>query len=101
MRLAIEHRFGEMVCYHPPDIESVPIIEAVNQLSCVDINSSAVQAARALGISFGDAACDEAPFHFDGREERTEELAGEPQMDCSVEQVEEFTHDEQMLVQQV
>jgi phosphofructokinase-like protein len=62
VRLVVEQRFGEMVCYHPPEIESVPIIEAVNQLRQVDPNGSAVQAARALGISFGDCPADESPF---------------------------------------
>ena len=54
VRLVHEGRFGEMVCYRPPDIASVPIAEAVSRLSQVDVGSSAVLAARALGISFGD-----------------------------------------------
>lgn len=54
MRLVIEQKFGEMVCYNPPFIKSVPILEAVNRLSQVSPDSSPVQAARALGISFGD-----------------------------------------------
>jgi phosphofructokinase-like protein len=62
VRLIVEERFGEMVCYHPPEIESVPIIDAVNQLRQVDPNGSAVRAARALGISFGDRPADESPF---------------------------------------
>ncbi len=62
VRLIIEGRLGEMVCYQPPAINSVPIIEAVNQLSQVDVNSSAVLAARALGISFGDTLDSAGPF---------------------------------------
>ena len=62
MRLIVEGRLGEMVCYHPPQIDSVPIIDAVNRLSTVDPNSSAVLAARALGISFGDTAANASPF---------------------------------------
>ena len=62
VRLIVEQRFGEMVCYHPPEIEGVPIIEAVNLLRQVDHGGSAVQAARALGISFGDCPADESPF---------------------------------------
>ena len=54
VRLVHEGRFGEMVCYRPPDIASVPIAEAVSRLSQVDVGSSAVTAARDLGISFGD-----------------------------------------------
>jgi len=62
VRLIVEQRFGEMVCYQPPEIESVPIIEAVNHLRQVDPDGSAVQAARALGVSFGDRPADESPF---------------------------------------
>jgi 6-phosphofructokinase 1 len=63
VRLVIEKLFGHMVCYQPPNIESVPIIDAVNELAVVDPNSSAVQAARALGISFGSRDHSAAPFH--------------------------------------
>lgn len=67
VRLIIEGRFGEMVCSHPPAINSVPIIDAVHRLKQVTPNCSAVQAARALGISFGDnqQAGPFAPVHFD------------------------------------
>ena len=65
VRLIHEGRFGEMVCYQPPNIESVPIAAAIRRLSRVDPASSAVQAARALGISFGDA--DERVSPFSGR----------------------------------
>jgi 6-phosphofructokinase 1 len=62
VRLVWEGRFGEMIRYRPPEIESVPIVDAVYQLSRVDPNGAAVQAARALGISFGDWPADESPF---------------------------------------
>ena len=62
VRLIHEGRFGEMVCYRPPNIESVPITTAVRSLSRVDPASSAVQAARALGICFGDADERASPF---------------------------------------
>jgi len=62
VRLIIEGRFGEMVCFQPPSINSVRIIEAVNQLSQVDPGGSAVQAARALGISLREEAGLESPF---------------------------------------
>jgi 6-phosphofructokinase 1 len=55
VRLIVEGRLGEMVCYQPPHIASVPIVEAVNRLSQVDPGSSAVRAARSLGVSFGDS----------------------------------------------
>jgi 6-phosphofructokinase 1 len=66
VRLIVEGRFGEMVCYKPPNMESVPIAEAVQGLSRVDPNGSAVQAARALGISFGDCPADAHAFRWDG-----------------------------------
>lgn len=62
MRLVYHGRFGEMVCYRPPHIDSVPIIQAVNRLSQVNPTSSLVQAARALGISFGDQPPTANPF---------------------------------------
>ncbi len=52
--LVHEGRFGEMVRYRPPHIEGVPIADAIRELSVVDPASSAVRAARALGVSFGD-----------------------------------------------
>lgn len=64
VRLVVEGRFGEMVCYRPPEIESVPIIEGVHQLRQVNPTGSEVQAARALGISFGDRPADESPFNI-------------------------------------
>jgi 6-phosphofructokinase 1 len=63
VRLVVQRQFGKMVCYHPPSIDEVPIIDAVNDLSRVPPDGAAVQAARALGISFGDACPDDGPFH--------------------------------------
>lgn len=54
VRLIEEKRFGEMVCYDPPEICSIPIAKAVDRLSTVDPLGSAVMAARGLGVSFGD-----------------------------------------------
>jgi 6-phosphofructokinase 1 len=62
VRLIVEGRLGEMICYHPPQMESVPIMQAVNHIRTVDANGAAVQAARALGICFGDAADRGNPF---------------------------------------
>jgi 6-phosphofructokinase 1 len=53
VRLIVEQKFGHMVTYQPPDMNDVPIIDAI-KLSTVCPNCSAVQAARALGVSFGD-----------------------------------------------
>ena len=62
VRLIHQGHLGQMVCYRPPQIESVPIADAIRQLSRVDPDSSAVQAARALGIGFGDCAELASPF---------------------------------------
>jgi hypothetical protein len=51
-----------MVTYQPPDMRDVPIIDAI-KLSSVSPDCSAVQAARALGVSFGDDY-KEAPFKY-------------------------------------
>jgi 6-phosphofructokinase 1 len=60
VRLVIERKFGHMICYQPPLMGSVPIIDAIH-LCTVDTVGPAVQAARALGISFGDGV-HELPF---------------------------------------
>jgi 6-phosphofructokinase 1 len=62
VRLIVEQRFGEMICYNPPEMGSVPIIDAVHHIRLVDPNGPAVQAARALGISFGDCEVAASPF---------------------------------------
>lgn len=62
VRLVHQGQLGQMVCYKPPHIESVAIADAIRQLSRVDPGSSAVQAARALGIGFGDCAELASPF---------------------------------------
>ncbi len=54
VKILLEGRFGEMVCLHGPNIESVPIIEAVKELRRVPPDSDIVFAARSVGISFGD-----------------------------------------------
>jgi 6-phosphofructokinase 1 len=54
VRLIVEGRFGEMICYDPPEMNSVPILQAVHRIREVDSHGAAVQAARALGICFGD-----------------------------------------------
>jgi ATP-dependent phosphofructokinase / diphosphate-dependent phosphofructokinase len=53
VRLVIERKFGHMVTYQPPDMKDVAILDAI-KLASVCPNCSAVQAARALGVSFGD-----------------------------------------------
>lgn len=62
VRLIVEKRFGEMVTYDPPDILSVPIADAVGVLRTVDPGGSAILAARAMGICFGDTPGYVNPF---------------------------------------
>ncbi len=78
VRLVHHGDFGQMVCFHPPQIDSVHIKDAVSKLSKVDPKSSAVQAARALGISFGDCPKTASPFvdHHDQAAEKQLELTG-------------------------
>ncbi|NBT12392.1 MAG: ATP-dependent 6-phosphofructokinase [Planctomycetia bacterium] len=61
VRLVHEGRFGQMVCYRPPDIASVAIAQAITTPAAIDPGHAAVQAARALGIGFGDGV-DSSPF---------------------------------------
>jgi phosphofructokinase-like protein len=69
VRLVVERKFGRMVTYQPPDMLDVPIIDAI-KLATVCQNCSAVQAARALGISFGDDQ-HEPPFKYTPAAEET------------------------------
>jgi ATP-dependent phosphofructokinase / diphosphate-dependent phosphofructokinase len=62
VRLIVERKFGHMVTYQPPDMKDVPLIDAI-KLATVCPNCSAVQAARALGVSFGDDYR-ELPFKY-------------------------------------
>ena len=49
-----EGNFGRMVCLKTPRIESVPLEEAVKQLKKVNVDTDMVQAAKAIGVIFGD-----------------------------------------------
>jgi 6-phosphofructokinase len=75
VRLIVQRKFGEMICYNPPEMGSVPIIDAVHQIRLVDPGGPAVQAARALGISFGDCVGELSPFacHVEAPEAATAE----------------------------
>jgi 6-phosphofructokinase 1 len=53
-RLLKKGAFGRMVALLPPDVESVPIREAIGRLKTVPIDNDIVQSARDIGISFGD-----------------------------------------------
>ena len=62
VRLIVEKKFGQMVCYDPPDIRDVSIAQAVGQLRTVDPQGWAIVAARAMGICFGDTPGYVNPF---------------------------------------
>lgn len=63
VRLIIEKKFGQMVCYDPPDILDASIAEAVGNLRTVNPDGSAVNTAKAMGICFGDTPGYANPFH--------------------------------------
>ena len=54
VKLIEEKRFGRMVSYQRYHVGSVPIADAVRKLNLVDPDGEIVEAARAVGISFGD-----------------------------------------------
>jgi len=54
VNLVMAGRFGEMVCLRTPNIESVPIAEAVGELRLVPADGEMVRTAKQIGISFGD-----------------------------------------------
>ncbi|HUL31942.1 MAG TPA: ATP-dependent 6-phosphofructokinase [Thermodesulfobacteriota bacterium] len=54
VNLLAQGRFGRMVCLKTPVIDSVLLEEAVKQLKQVDIGLDMVQAAKSIGVSFGD-----------------------------------------------
>jgi 6-phosphofructokinase 1 len=60
--LIVDQRFGQMVCFEPPEIASVSLTQAIEQLRTVPPDCSAVRAARAMGISFGDRLTYANPF---------------------------------------
>lgn len=54
VKLAEEGRFGRMVSYQAYHVDSVPIEEAVHELRLVRPESELVNAAKSVGICFGD-----------------------------------------------
>jgi len=53
-RLIRKGAFGRMVALIPPDVESVPIREAIGRLKTVPLDSDILLSAREIGICFGD-----------------------------------------------
>ena len=54
--LVARGEFNRMVCLHGTRIESVPLEKALEAMKLVAPNSEIVQAARAIGTTFGDSA---------------------------------------------
>ena len=54
VELVMSGGFGRMVCLRTPNIESVPLEDAVGELKKVNPESDLVRAALDIGISFGD-----------------------------------------------
>jgi len=55
-RLALDERWGRMVCLRCDEIADVPLAQAAGRQKLVDPESSLVATARATGISFGDGS---------------------------------------------
>jgi ATP-dependent phosphofructokinase / diphosphate-dependent phosphofructokinase len=53
-RLIRKAAFGRMVALIPPDVESVPIREAIGRRKVVPVDSDIIESAREIGISFGN-----------------------------------------------
>ena len=54
IRLADEGKFGHMVAWNPPNMTSVPLIEAISSKKMVKLDSDKVMTARDIGICLGD-----------------------------------------------
>jgi 6-phosphofructokinase 1 len=54
VQLAKEERFGTMVSYQNYEVLDVPIADAVHRLKKVPPTGQLIEAARAVGVSFGD-----------------------------------------------
>jgi 6-phosphofructokinase 1 len=53
-RLIRKGEFGRMIALLPPDVESVPIRDAIAKMKTVPLDSDILQSARDIGICFGD-----------------------------------------------
>jgi 6-phosphofructokinase 1 len=54
IRLIRDGLFGEMVSLAPPNVDSVPIRDAISRMKKVPLDSDILLSARCIGISFGD-----------------------------------------------
>jgi ATP-dependent phosphofructokinase / diphosphate-dependent phosphofructokinase len=53
-RLVRKGLFGRMTALLPPDVESIPISEAIVKMKKVPLDNDILESARDIGISFGD-----------------------------------------------
>ena len=53
-RLIRKGLFGRMIALIPPDLESIPIRDAIAAMKRVQLDNDIVESAREIGISFGD-----------------------------------------------
>ena len=53
-KLVLENNFGRLVVLKGQEVTSIPLIESAGKLKYVDPSGELVQAARFMGISFGD-----------------------------------------------
>lgn len=54
VKFLMEGKFGHMVALKTPEIEAVPLKDAIGELKKVPPNSQFVEAAKLIGVSFGD-----------------------------------------------
>ena len=54
LSLALEDKFGSMICFKDGNFSSIPIQQAVSQLKLVTPDSPLVKAAKQVGTCFGD-----------------------------------------------
>ncbi|HVN31512.1 MAG TPA: ATP-dependent 6-phosphofructokinase [Thermoanaerobaculaceae bacterium] len=59
-RLAVEGKFGSMVALRGDEIVAVPLADAIGRIKKVDPGCQLMQAARAIGIVFGDESPEDA-----------------------------------------
>lgn len=52
--MVLERQYGQMVAYRHPDIVAVPLSDVIGSEKLVSPDSTLIQTARGIGISFGD-----------------------------------------------
>jgi 6-phosphofructokinase 1 len=54
VRAIAENQTAVLVAFQPPELQLVPLAEAINKIRTVPVDSVFVQIARNLGIALGD-----------------------------------------------